>query len=75
MRWSLSLGPSAVSPTLRVVRAKGEEITRTSIEQAMRTLITMAENVSGAVDRRQEQPSFTKSHTMRLQKIFPNSLK
>ena len=69
----------AVSPTLRVVRAKFSEITRTSIERAMRTLVPMAENVSAAVDCRQELDlrigaAFTRFQTMRLQKIFPNSL-
>ena len=68
-----------VNPTLRVLRAKFSEITRVSIERAMRNLVSVDEKVSDAVDCRQELDlrigaAFTRFQTMRLQKIFPNSL-
>ena len=69
----------AVYPTLRVLRAKFSEITHASIDRAMRSLVPVNENVSAAVDCRQELDlrigaAFTRFQTMRLQKIFPNSL-
>ena len=69
-----------VNPTLRVLRAKFSEITRVSIERAMRNLVSVDEKVSDAVDCRQELDlrigaAFTRFQTMRLQKSFPNSLK
>ena len=69
----------AIKPGLRVLRAKFSEITRVSIERAMRGLVNVEENVSAAVDCRQELDlrigaAFTRFQTMRLQKLFPNSL-
>ena len=69
----------AVNRGIRVLRAKFSEITRPSIERAMRTLGPMNENVSDAVDCRQELDlrigaAFTRFQTMRLQKMFPNNL-
>ena len=69
----------AVNPGLRVLRAKFSEITRASIDRAMRTLTQVDENVSAAVDCRQELDlrigaAFTRFQTMRLQKMFPNTL-
>ena len=64
---------------LRVMRAKFSEITRPSIDRAMRQLTNVDENVSDAVDCRQELDlrigaAFTRFQTMRLQKMFPQSL-
>ena len=64
---------------IKVLRAKFSEITRPSIERAMRTLGQINENVSAAVDCMLELnlrigAAFTRFQTMRLQKMFPNNL-
>ncbi|XP_061568007.1 DNA topoisomerase 3-alpha [Cololabis saira] len=69
----------AVKPNLQVFRAKFSEITPGSIRRACETLIEPDANVSDAVDVRQELDlrigaSFTRFQTLRLQKIFPESL-
>ncbi|XP_056143925.1 DNA topoisomerase 3-alpha [Lampris incognitus] len=69
----------AVKPNLQVFRAKFSEITPNSIQRACETLIEPDVNISDAVDVRQELDlrigaSFTRFQTLRLQKIFPDSL-
>ncbi|XP_041673326.1 DNA topoisomerase 3-alpha [Cheilinus undulatus] len=69
----------AVKPNLHVFRAKFSEITQNSIRRACETLSEPDVNISDAVDVRQELDlrigaSFTRFQTLRLQKIFPNSL-
>ncbi|XP_053194618.1 DNA topoisomerase 3-alpha isoform X1 [Scomber japonicus] len=69
----------AVKPNLQVFRAKFSEITPNSIRTACETLIEPDSNISDAVDVRQELDlrigaSFTRFQTLRLQKIFPESL-
>uniref|UniRef100_A0A3Q3FX97 DNA topoisomerase n=1 Tax=Labrus bergylta TaxID=56723 RepID=A0A3Q3FX97_9LABR len=69
----------AVKPNLRVFRAKFSEITQQSIRRACESLTEPDVNVSDAVDVRQELDlrigaSFTRFQTLRLQKIFPESL-
>ncbi|XP_072224949.1 DNA topoisomerase 3-alpha [Leuresthes tenuis] len=69
----------AVKPNLQVFRAKFSEITPSSIRRACETLTEPDANVSDAVDVRQELDlrigaSFTRFQTLRLQKIFPESL-
>ncbi|CAJ1075858.1 DNA topoisomerase 3-alpha [Xyrichtys novacula] len=69
----------AVKPNLQVFRAKFSEITQRSISRACETLNEPDANISDAVDVRQELDlrigaSFTRFQTLRLQKIFPNSL-
>uniref|UniRef100_A0A3P8PWW5 DNA topoisomerase n=1 Tax=Astatotilapia calliptera TaxID=8154 RepID=A0A3P8PWW5_ASTCA len=69
----------AVKPNLQVFRAKFSEITPNSIRRACETLTEPDANVSDAVDVRQELDlrigaSFTRFQTLRLQKIFPESL-
>ncbi|XP_029294340.1 DNA topoisomerase 3-alpha isoform X1 [Cottoperca gobio] len=69
----------AVKPNLQVFRAKFSEITPNSIRRACETLVDPNTNVSDAVDVRQELDlrigaSFTRFQTLRLQKIFPQSL-
>nr|XP_015800866.2 DNA topoisomerase 3-alpha [Nothobranchius furzeri] len=69
----------AVKPNLQVFRAKFSEITPNSIQRACETLTEPDSNVSDAVDVRQELDlrigaSFTRFQTLRLQKIFPESL-
>uniref|UniRef100_A0A667XA94 DNA topoisomerase n=1 Tax=Myripristis murdjan TaxID=586833 RepID=A0A667XA94_9TELE len=69
----------AVKPNLQVFRAKFSEITPNSIQRACGTLTEPDANVSDAVDVRQELDlrigaSFTRFQTLRLQKIFPESL-
>ncbi|XP_068192543.1 DNA topoisomerase 3-alpha [Antennarius striatus] len=69
----------AVKPNLQVFRAKFSEITRNSIQRACETLTDPDSNISDAVDVRQELDlrigaSFTRFQTLRLQKIFPQSL-
>jgi len=69
----------AINRGIKVLRAKFSEITRPSIERAMRTLGQINENVSAAVDCRMELDlrigaAFTRFQTMRLQKMFPNNL-
>ncbi|XP_045929127.1 DNA topoisomerase 3-alpha isoform X1 [Micropterus dolomieu] len=69
----------AVKPNLQVFRAKFSEITPSSIQRASETLTAPDANISDAVDVRQELDlrigaSFTRFQTLRLQKIFPESL-
>ncbi|XP_034750172.1 DNA topoisomerase 3-alpha [Etheostoma cragini] len=69
----------AVKQNLQVFRAKFSEITPNSIRRACETLIEPDANISDAVDVRQELDlrigaSFTRFQTLRLQKIFPESL-
>uniref|UniRef100_A0A8C2X3E6 DNA topoisomerase n=1 Tax=Cyclopterus lumpus TaxID=8103 RepID=A0A8C2X3E6_CYCLU len=69
----------AVKPNLQVFRAKFSEITPNSIQRACETLMEPDANISDAVDVRQELDlrigaSFTRFQTLRLQKIFPESL-
>ncbi|XP_032443756.1 DNA topoisomerase 3-alpha isoform X1 [Xiphophorus hellerii] len=69
----------AVKPNLQIFRAKFSEITPNSIRRACETLTEPDCNVSDAVDVRQELDlrigaSFTRFQTLRLQKIFPESL-
>ncbi|XP_060946009.1 DNA topoisomerase 3-alpha [Limanda limanda] len=69
----------AVKHNLQVFRAKFSEITPNSIRRACETLTAPDANVSDAVDVRQELDlrigaSFTRFQTLRLQKIFPESL-
>uniref|UniRef100_A0A3P9PY74 DNA topoisomerase n=1 Tax=Poecilia reticulata TaxID=8081 RepID=A0A3P9PY74_POERE len=69
----------AVRPNLQIFRAKFSEITPNSIRRACETLTEPDRNVSDAVDVRQELDlrigaSFTRFQTLRLQKIFPESL-
>uniref|UniRef100_A0A671WB65 DNA topoisomerase n=1 Tax=Sparus aurata TaxID=8175 RepID=A0A671WB65_SPAAU len=69
----------AVRPNLQVFRAKFSEITPNSIRRACETLMAPDANISDAVDVRQELDlrigaSFTRFQTLRLQKIFPESL-
>uniref|UniRef100_A0A665TQN7 DNA topoisomerase n=1 Tax=Echeneis naucrates TaxID=173247 RepID=A0A665TQN7_ECHNA len=69
----------AVKPNIQVFRAKFSEITPNSIRRACETLMEPDVNISDAVDVRQELDlrigaSFTRFQTLRLQKIFPESL-
>ncbi|XP_041863568.1 DNA topoisomerase 3-alpha isoform X2 [Melanotaenia boesemani] len=69
----------AVKPNVQVFRAKFSEITPASIRRACETLTEPDANISDAVDVRQELDlrigaSFTRFQTLRLQKIFPESL-
>ncbi|XP_040927756.1 DNA topoisomerase 3-alpha isoform X2 [Betta splendens] len=69
----------AVKPNLQVLRAKFSEITPNSIRRACESLSEPDANISDAVDVRQELDlrigaSFTRFQTLRLQKIFPDSL-
>ncbi|XP_070703799.1 DNA topoisomerase 3-alpha [Pempheris klunzingeri] len=69
----------AVKPNLQVFRAKFSEITTNSIRRACETLTEPDANISDAVDVRQELDlrigaSFTRFQTLRLQRIFPESL-
>ncbi|XP_075888394.1 DNA topoisomerase 3-alpha isoform X2 [Nelusetta ayraudi] len=69
----------AVKSNLQVFRAKFSEITPNSIRRACETLMAPDCNISDAVDVRQELDlrigaSFTRFQTLRLQKIFPESL-
>uniref|UniRef100_A0A3Q3VNE3 DNA topoisomerase n=1 Tax=Mola mola TaxID=94237 RepID=A0A3Q3VNE3_MOLML len=68
-----------VKACLQVFRAKFSEITPNSIRRACETLTEPDSNISDAVDVRQELDlrigaSFTRFQTLRLQKIFPESL-
>uniref|UniRef100_A0A7N6AE04 DNA topoisomerase n=1 Tax=Anabas testudineus TaxID=64144 RepID=A0A7N6AE04_ANATE len=69
----------AVKPNIQVFRAKFSEITPNSIRRACENLVEPDANISDAVDVRQELDlrigaSFTRFQTLRLQKIFPESL-
>lgn len=69
----------AIKPSLNVYRAKFSEITDRSIKASCRNLVQPDQNVSDAVDVRQELDlrigaSFTRFQTLRLQKVFPQVL-
>ncbi|XP_015264887.1 PREDICTED: DNA topoisomerase 3-alpha [Gekko japonicus] len=69
----------AVKPNLQVFRARFSEITPRAIRNACENLCQPDQNVSDAVDVRQELDlrigaSFTRFQTLRLQKIFPDVL-
>ncbi|XP_036143952.1 DNA topoisomerase 3-alpha isoform X2 [Monomorium pharaonis] len=69
----------AVKPNIRVYRAKFSEITKPSIERALQTLAEPDKAMSDAVDVRSELDlrigaAFTRFQTLRLQKVFPNTL-
>ncbi|XP_037545396.1 DNA topoisomerase 3-alpha [Nematolebias whitei] len=69
----------AVKPNLQVFRAKFSEITPNTIRRACEMLAEPDSNISDAVEVRQELDlrigaSFTRFQTLRLQKIFPESL-
>ncbi|XP_058851749.1 DNA topoisomerase 3-alpha isoform X1 [Acipenser ruthenus] len=69
----------AVKQNLQVFRARFSEITPNSIRNACQNLAEPDQNVSDAVDVRQELDlrigaSFTRFQTLRLQKIFPTVL-
>ncbi|KAF5899285.1 DNA topoisomerase 3-alpha [Clarias magur] len=69
----------AVKQNIQVFRARFSEITPNSIRRACETLTEPDVNVSDAVDVRQELDlrigaAFTRFQTLRLQKIFPESL-
>ncbi|XP_040569735.1 DNA topoisomerase 3-alpha isoform X2 [Lepeophtheirus salmonis] len=66
-----------VAPRLKVLRAKFSEITRPSIENALRALTEPDEKQSKAVDVRQQLDlrigaAFTRFQTLRLAKKFPS---
>ncbi|XP_029663967.1 DNA topoisomerase 3-alpha [Formica exsecta] len=69
----------AIKPNIRVYRAKFSEITKQSIERALSTLGEPDKAISDAVDVRSELDlrigaAFTRFQTLRLQKVFPNTL-
>ncbi|XP_062999738.1 DNA topoisomerase 3-alpha isoform X2 [Elgaria multicarinata webbii] len=69
----------AVKPSLQVFRARFSEITPRAIRAACENLTQPDQNVSDAVEVRQELDlrigaAFTRFQTMRLQKIFPDVL-
>ncbi|XP_077173216.1 DNA topoisomerase 3-alpha [Paroedura picta] len=69
----------AVKPNLQVFRARFSEITPRAIRSACENLVPPDQNVSDAVEVRQELDlrigaSFTRFQTLRLQKIFPDVL-
>nr|XP_033819211.1 DNA topoisomerase 3-alpha isoform X1 [Geotrypetes seraphini] len=69
----------AVKQNLQIFRAHFSEITPRSIRMAFENLGAPDQNISDAVDVRQELDlrigaAFTRFQTMRLQKIFPNVL-
>ncbi|XP_017309955.1 DNA topoisomerase 3-alpha isoform X1 [Ictalurus punctatus] len=69
----------AVKQNIQVFRARFSEITPSSIRRACESLTEPDINVSDAVDVRQELDlrigaAFTRFQTLRLQKIFPESL-
>ncbi|KAJ8251809.1 hypothetical protein GJAV_G00225660 [Gymnothorax javanicus] len=69
----------AVKANIQVFRARFSEITPNSIRRACESLAAPDINISDAVDVRQELDlrigaSFTRFQTLRLQKIFPDSL-
>uniref|UniRef100_A0A8D0L3H9 DNA topoisomerase n=1 Tax=Sphenodon punctatus TaxID=8508 RepID=A0A8D0L3H9_SPHPU len=69
----------AVKANLQVLRARFSEITPRAIRAACENLIQPDQNVSDAVDVRQELDlrigaAFTRFQTLRLQKIFPEVL-
>ncbi|XP_020670289.3 DNA topoisomerase 3-alpha [Pogona vitticeps] len=69
----------AVKPSLQVFRARFSEITPNAIRAACQNLTQPDQNISDAVDVRQELDlrigaAFTRFQTLRLQKIFPGVL-
>ncbi|KYN28291.1 DNA topoisomerase 3-alpha [Trachymyrmex cornetzi] len=69
----------AVKSNIRVYRAKFSEITRPSVERALQNLAQPDKAMSDAVDVRSELDlrigaAFTRFQTLRLQKVFPNTL-
>ncbi|KAL6262200.1 hypothetical protein P5V15_007297 [Pogonomyrmex californicus] len=69
----------AVKSNIRIYRAKFSEITKQSIERALQNLGEPDKAMSDAVDVRSELDlrigaAFTRFQTLRLQKIFPNTL-
>ncbi|XP_032669264.1 DNA topoisomerase 3-alpha isoform X2 [Odontomachus brunneus] len=69
----------AIKPDIRIYRAKFSEITKQSIERALQTLGEPDKAMSDAVDVRSELDlrigaAFTRFQTLRLQKVFPNTL-
>ncbi|VDL92819.1 unnamed protein product [Schistocephalus solidus] len=68
-----------VKPSILVSRARFSEITPHAIHQAINTLTVMDENMSLAVDTRQELDlrigaAFTRFQTLRLRRAFPRAL-
>uniref|UniRef100_A0A670JML9 DNA topoisomerase n=1 Tax=Podarcis muralis TaxID=64176 RepID=A0A670JML9_PODMU len=69
----------AVKPSLQVFRARFSEITPGAIRTACENLTQPNQNISDAVDVRQELDlrigaAFTRFQTLRFQKLFPNVL-
>ncbi|XP_063995529.1 DNA topoisomerase 3-alpha [Diachasmimorpha longicaudata] len=69
----------AIKPNIRIYRATFSEITATSIRRAIQNLGEPNKQVSDAVDVRSELDlrigaAFTRFQTLRLQKVFPNTL-
>uniref|UniRef100_A0A452H441 DNA topoisomerase n=1 Tax=Gopherus agassizii TaxID=38772 RepID=A0A452H441_9SAUR len=69
----------AVKPSLQVFRARFSEITPRAVRAACENLVQPDQNVSDAVDVRQELDlrigaAFTRFQTLRLQKLFPDVL-
>ncbi|XP_067390368.1 DNA topoisomerase 3-alpha [Emydura macquarii macquarii] len=69
----------AVKPGLQVFRARFSEITPRAVRAACENLVQPDQNVSDAVDVRQELDlrigaAFTRFQTLRLQKLFPDVL-
>ncbi|XP_038274937.1 DNA topoisomerase 3-alpha isoform X3 [Dermochelys coriacea] len=69
----------AVKPRLQVFRARFSEITPRAIRGACENLVQPDQNISDAVDVRQELDlrigaAFTRFQTLRLQKLFPDVL-
>ncbi|CAM4518993.1 DNA topoisomerase 3-alpha isoform X1 [Lepidochelys kempii] len=69
----------AVKPSLQVFRARFSEITPRAIRGACENLVQPDQNISDAVDVRQELDlrigaAFTRFQTLRLQKLFPDVL-
>ncbi|XP_029173837.1 DNA topoisomerase 3-alpha-like [Nylanderia fulva] len=70
----------AIKSNIRIYRAKFSEITRQSIERALTTLGEPDKATSDAVDVRSELDlrigaAFTRFQTLRLQRVFPNTLR
>ncbi|XP_045448692.1 DNA topoisomerase 3-alpha [Melitaea cinxia] len=70
----------AVKNNIKIFRAKFSEITSVSVKRALQTLSQPNKNISDAVDVRQELDlrigaAFTRFQTLRLQKVFPRTLK
>ncbi|XP_011144136.1 DNA topoisomerase 3-alpha isoform X2 [Harpegnathos saltator] len=68
-----------IKPNIRIYRAKFSEITKQSIERALQTLGEPDKAMSDAVDVRSELDlrigaAFTRFQTLRLQKVFPDTL-